>query len=111
MALGDRFQYFSGNPAPVNGQIRAARCLLEGMDFNGSAGGFYMLLFDKLAAPIAGDVPVMTFAILSNAWMTWRAPPSPLTFQNGLWFASSTTLTVLTVSVATVSMQAYGRDA
>lgn len=58
---------------------------------NSSANDNYFQLFEK--SPVAGDVPVMSFAVASLSQLSWAPSQNGRSFAKLYWAVSSTALT------------------
>lgn len=70
--------------------------------FNNNAAGRFAMVFDKATAPVNGDIPLFmqSMAGTTSVPKELAFPPDGLLFTLGLWIATSSTSSPLTIAAA-----------
>lgn len=109
MANGDRFNYSSQALLAGDLTIFGASVLYLMTGHNPGANA-YLLIFDNGGPVLAGAVPDQSFPIPSGAEFSWAPSNGGRRFTNGIYWATSSTPELLTVSPVTVWMDMEGRE-
>ena len=103
------WQYDTGPVYDSSNAIRVVPSVLTQVGgFNPTAAQLYVLIFNTIAVPAAGAIPVMSFQVPANGNFAWEPSRDGRSFTTGISFAVSITGDFYTVLATGVWLFAEG---